>query len=132
MMGTRSLIGAVWPTGAKCPLSPVEAPTSVSPECKFLVATVTPTDPTEMAKLSEMMFAMIDAALKTGDLLEFGYFPDRTGGYAITRGEGKDQLRRVTAYTPWIVADVREMVPHETGKEILRGVFKAQVEAMNR
>ena len=91
-----------------------------------------PTDPVEMTKLTEMMFTAIDAALKTGDLLEFGYFPDRTGGYAITRGEGKDQLRRVTAYTPWIVADVREMVPHETGKEILRGVFKAQVEAMNR
>ena len=31
-----------------------------------------PTDPVEMAKLSEMLFAAIDNALKTGKLLEFG------------------------------------------------------------
>jgi hypothetical protein len=31
-----------------------------------------PTDPVEMTKFSEMMFAALDDALKTGDLLEFG------------------------------------------------------------
>ena len=33
-----------------------------------------PTDPVEMAKVSEMLFAAIDNALKTGQLLEFGTF----------------------------------------------------------
>jgi hypothetical protein len=89
-----------------------------------------PTDPVEMTKLSEMMFAMLDSALKQGALLEFGYFPDGTGGYAISEGEAKDQLRRVTSYAPWIIAETHEMIPYETGKEIVRGVWKAQAEAM--
>ena len=89
-----------------------------------------PTDPAEMLKLFDMMTAMIDNALKTGDLLEFGYFPDGKGGYAIAEREAaKDQLRAVSSYRPWIEANVREIIPHETGKEVLRGVWKALAQA---
>ncbi len=91
-----------------------------------------PTDPVEMTKLTEMMFAAIDAALKTGDVLEFGFFPDGQSGYSIASGESKDTLRRVSGFTPWVVSEVYEMVPYETGKETLRGVYKAQAEAMKR
>jgi hypothetical protein len=89
-----------------------------------------PTDPIEMAKLTEMLFAAIDNALKTGKLLEFGYFPDGMGGYAISNGEAKDSLGRVSGFFPWVIPEVHEMIPHETGKEVLRGVMKAQAEAM--
>jgi hypothetical protein len=89
-----------------------------------------PTDPVEMAKLSEMLWAAIDNALKTGALLEFGYFPDGWGGYAIAEGESKDTLGRVSAFFPWVMPEVYEMIPHETGKEVLRGVMKARAEAM--
>jgi hypothetical protein len=89
-----------------------------------------PTDPVEMAKVSEMMFAMLDKALKEGLLLEFGFFPDGMGGYAIAEGESKDSLRRTSGFFPWVMPEVHEMVPYETGKEVLRGVFKAQAEAM--
>jgi hypothetical protein len=89
-----------------------------------------PTDPVEMAKVGEMMIAAIDKALKTGDLLEFGFFPDGAGGYAISEREAKDQLGGVAAFWPWCVATAWEMIPFEIGKEIYKGVWKAQTEAM--
>jgi hypothetical protein len=39
-----------------------------------------PMDPAEGEKLNEMMFAAIDDCLKTGEVLEFGFFPDGMGG----------------------------------------------------
>jgi len=89
-----------------------------------------PTDPAEMLKLTEMMFAMLDKALKEGALLEFGYFPDGSSGYAISSSETKDQFGRMCSFFPWILTDVHEMIPYETGKEIMRAVVKAQAEAM--
>jgi hypothetical protein len=74
------------------------------------------------------MAALIDNALKIGDLLVFG-FPDGKGGCTISERESKDQLRAVTSFHPWIAADVREMVSHETGKEVVRGVWKAVAES---
>ena len=91
-----------------------------------------PTDPAETTKLSEMLFAMLDKGLKEGGLLEFGYFPDGTSGYAIFSGEAKDQFGRTFSFYPWIMSEVREMIPYETGKGIMRGVIKAQAEAMKR
>ncbi len=89
-----------------------------------------PTDPAETIKLAEVMFAMIDKGLKEGGTLEFGYFPDGHSGYAIFSGETKDQMGRVFSFYPWIIAEVREMIPYETGKNTMRGVMKAQAEAM--
>jgi hypothetical protein len=89
-----------------------------------------PTDPAEMTQLSEMLFAMLDKGLKEDGLLEFGYFPDGTSGYAIVSGEAKDMFTRTFSFYPWIVSEVREMIPYETGKEIMRGVLKAEAEAM--
>jgi len=89
-----------------------------------------PTDPAESAKLSEMLFAAIDNNLKTGETLEFGYFPNGTSGYSISTGESKDVFRRMFSFHPWIETDVHEMLPYETGKEMMRTVIKAQAEAM--
>jgi hypothetical protein len=91
-----------------------------------------PTDPAELAELSEMLFAMIDNGFKTGGLLEFGFFPDGTSGYAIVTGEAKDMFARTFSFYPWILSEVREMLPYETGKEIMSAVMKAQAEAMKR
>jgi hypothetical protein len=89
-----------------------------------------PTDPAEMAKLLEMMFAAIDNNLKSGLTTEFGYFADGRSGYAIGEGETKDALARAFSFTPWIHSEMYEMIPYETGKEVMRGVCKAQIEAM--
>jgi hypothetical protein len=91
-----------------------------------------PQDPAELTQLGEMMFAMLDKALKEGVLLEFGYFPNGRSGYAISSSESKDQFGRMFSFYPWIIADVDEMIPYETGKEIMRAVVKAKAEAMKR
>jgi len=89
-----------------------------------------PTDPNGLAMGMEQMFAKVDNNLKSGEVLEFGYFADGKSGYSISTGESKDVFRRVFANFPWLEADVHEMIPYETGKEIVRGVLKA--EAMKR
>jgi len=89
-----------------------------------------PTDPVESAKLAEMMFAAIDNNLKTGETLEFGFFTDGRSGYAIGTGESKDAFAHTFSFFPWIEADVHEMLPYETGKEVVRSVRKVQAEAM--
>jgi hypothetical protein len=54
------------------------------------------------------------------------------GGYSIASGEAKDSFRRTTAFTPWIMSEVHEMVPYETGKEVMKGMLKARAEGMKR
>jgi hypothetical protein len=89
-----------------------------------------PTDPAEALKLYEMLFAATDNLLKTGVLLEFGLFQNATSGYGIVSGETKDAFKKATAFLPWIEIESHEVVPHETAKEIVRGVLKAQAEQM--
>jgi hypothetical protein len=88
-----------------------------------------PTDPSELAKVAEMMFAAVDNAFKKGKMLEFGFFPDGTSGYAIRSGDAIDKFAHTFSSFPWVVGEVHEMVPYETGKEVMRGVLKAQAEA---
>ena len=99
---------------------------------RFNPSALWPTDPTGMVMGMEMMFALVDNNLQKSETLEFGYFPDGKSGYAIITGEAKDVFARTFAFYPWLEADVHEMVPYETGKEIARGVLKAQAEAMKR
>jgi hypothetical protein len=87
-----------------------------------------PIDPAEGEKLNEMMFAAIDDWLKTGEMLEFGFFPDGMGGYAIS-GDSKDVLKQSMSIGPFILVEPHEIVPYETGREIMKGLFKAQAEA---
>jgi hypothetical protein len=88
--------------------------------------------PAEQAQATEMLFAMLDNAVQSGQLLEFGFFADGTSGYAISAGETADIFRSTVGFYPWIVSEVREMIPYETGKEIMRGVLKAQIKAMKQ
>jgi hypothetical protein len=89
-----------------------------------------PTDSTEMVKAADMMWAATDYLLKTGELLEFGFFPNGRSGYAIGTGEAKDEFRRAFSFYPFVEGEVYEMIPYETGKEIMMGVIKAQAEQM--
>jgi hypothetical protein len=89
-----------------------------------------PIDPVEALQLQEMMFAGIDSMLKAGELLEFGYFPNGKSGYAISASESKDQLKGAFSMYPFVEIDVYDIVPYTTGKEIMRGVLKAQAEQM--
>jgi hypothetical protein len=88
-----------------------------------------PTDPTETAKLQEIMFAGIDNNVTTGETLEFGCFPNARSGYAISTGQAKDMFKQVSSFYSFVEVDVQEIVPWETTKEIMREVTKAQAEA---
>ena len=89
-----------------------------------------PVDPVEGAKLNEMLWVGIDSMLKSGKMLEFGFFPDATSGYAITTEDPTGQYAGAFSMYPFIVSEIHEIVPYETGKEIGRGVFKATAEQM--
>jgi len=89
-----------------------------------------PQDPTVATQWFEMMFAGIDEALKSGLILEFGFFPNADSGYAIVSGEAKDEYREAFANYPWIQYEVHEIIDCETGKTIARQVLKAKAEQM--
>ena len=90
-----------------------------------------PTDPTEALKLNEMMWAAMDNKIKSGEVKEIGWFVDGTSGYVIAEGDSTDALRSAAMFGPFIEwADSEEIVPWETGKEVFRGVMKAQAEQM--
>jgi len=89
-----------------------------------------PMDPAAVTQLNEMMFAGIDEALKSGQLLEFGWFPSSSSGYAISSGEAKDAFMNAFKNYPWIEMEVHEIIDYETGKGIARQVLKAQAEQM--
>jgi len=91
-----------------------------------------PLDPAEHVKLNEMMYAMMDNMLKTGDITEFGFFLEGGAGYTMSEGESADTFRKVTGFFPVITVEPREIIPYETGKEILRGVFNELAEAAKK
>jgi len=91
-----------------------------------------PTDPVEAAKVLEMLFAGVENLIKTGEVKEFGYFLDGTSGYIIMEGESKDMFRCSVSFSTFIEFELQEIVPYETGKEIARGVLKAQAEAVKK
>ena len=88
-----------------------------------------PTDPSEVLKLYERMFATMDDLIKKGEIEEFGFFPDANSGYVIGKGESTDVFRRVNMFLPYILCEVHEIIPYEKGKEIERAVLKAKIEA---
>ncbi|MGB8311975.1 MAG: hypothetical protein WCE81_08950 [Halobacteriota archaeon] len=91
-----------------------------------------PLDPAEHVKLNEMLYAMMDNMLKTGEITEFGFFLEGCSGYTMSEGESADTFRKVTGFFPVITVESREIIPYETGKEILRGVWNALAEAAKK
>jgi hypothetical protein len=74
----------------------------------------------------------LDNLLKTGEAQEFGFFLNGTPGYVIAGGESQDELRWSFSLYPFIESEVHGIVPYETGKEVLKGVMKAQAKAMRK
>jgi hypothetical protein len=65
-------------------------------------------------------------------MLEFGFFQEGTSGYVLGTGEAIDSFRRVTTFFPFVEIEAHEIIPYETGKEVMREFYKAQAEAMKR
>ena len=105
---------------------------------KFLVlwrrrdAAQWPTSPTDYLKLQEMQWAAIDGLLKKGEIKEFGLFLDGVSGYCMGEGDGATVFKDVAMFSHFYDFDVSEIIPFEKGKEILRSVMKAQMEAMKK
>jgi hypothetical protein len=90
-----------------------------------------PMDPSEAMQRDEMRFAFLDEGLKSGQLLEYGWFADGTSGYVISEGEdAKGILAMAFAAHPWFQREVHEIIDYETGKELARQVLKAKVQQM--
>jgi hypothetical protein len=89
-----------------------------------------PLDPAAATQLFDKMLAGVDEGLKSGLILELGFFPDVLSGYAIISGEAKDVFMTAFADHPWIEHEVHEIIDYERGKGIVRQVMKAKAEAM--
>jgi hypothetical protein len=88
-------------------------------------------DPTEVMQIMEMMFAAMDEALKSGQVLEFGWFANGSSWYVLSAGkDAKAEFMAGFANFPWLTAEVHEVIDYETGKEMTRQVMKAQAEQM--
>ena len=91
-----------------------------------------PTDPVESLKLLEKMFAAMDDSIKKGAVEEYGFFPDGTSGYSISKGETTDVFRSANMWLPYLLFEIHEIIPYEKAKEILRAVLKAQIAAAKK
>ena len=89
-----------------------------------------PIDPAEGLKLNEMLWAGIDQGLKSGRLLEVGWFANAVSGYAISTADAKGLFAGAFANFPWSESEVHEVLDYETGKELARQVLKAKAEQM--
>ena len=91
-----------------------------------------PHDPVEHVTLNEKMWATIDNMMKTGEIREEGFFLDGTSGYTLVEGEPADVLKVSASFRPFVDSAVHEIVPYETGKEVVRGILKARKEAAKK
>jgi len=89
-----------------------------------------PTDVVESLKSFEMLSAMTEHLIQTGEVEEMGYFLDGKSGYTIADGENKDAFTRSFSFFPFIEFEVHEIVPRDLADGIMRGVLKARVEQM--
>jgi hypothetical protein len=89
-----------------------------------------PLDPAANTQLHEMAWAGVDEALKSGRVIDFGFFPNATSGYVIGSGEAKDVFGGAFANYPWWEWEVHEIIDYETGKAAVRQVLKAKAEQM--
>jgi len=86
-----------------------------------------PTDPSKAAELNELLFAAVHDLMAKGEIVEFGWFPNGTSGYAISIGEITDVFRRVSMFQPYFLSDVHEIIPYEKGKEINREILQMRI-----
>ena len=91
-----------------------------------------PTDPADYLKLLEMQWVAIDGLLKKGEIKEFGWFLDGASGYAMGEGDGAIVFKDVSMFSYFFDFDVSEIIPFEKGRETLRSVLKAQIEALKK
>lgn len=73
------------------------------------------------------MYAGVDNLIAKGEIVEFGWFVEGASGYGISVGEVADVFRRVSMFQPYILSEVREIVPYEKGKEISRAITQKRV-----
>jgi hypothetical protein len=92
----------------------------------------TPPDTVARVKVNEMLWAMIDDMMETGEIREEGFFLNGTSGYTLVDGEPADVFKVAASFRPFVDSEVHEILPYETGKEVVRGILKATAEAMRK
>jgi hypothetical protein len=89
-----------------------------------------PTDPTEVMQIMEMTWAAFDKDIKSGRMLECGWFANGSSGYVLSAGEDAKAEFAAGFANFQVLTEVHEVLDYETGKEIVRQVLKAQAEQM--
>ena len=87
-----------------------------------------PADPLKASKLSENLFANLDAFMETGEIEDFGMFPDAVSGYAISNGEAADVFKRVSMFQPYYLFEIHEIVDYGAAKGIMKEIYKIRIE----
>lgn len=91
-----------------------------------------PMDPEGSLALNEKMWAVLDDMKKKGTLVDFGFFLDGTSGYAIGEGTGENTFKAVSMFLPFMNCEVYEIISYERGKELVREVCRAMIEAAKK
>jgi hypothetical protein len=91
-----------------------------------------PIDPAEALKLNEMLWAGVEGLMKTGEIVEFGWFLDGKSGYAIGEGDSVTLFKNVNMFTAYFDMTIEEIIPYETGKEVNRARLNMLIAMANQ
>lgn len=95
-----------------------------------LDSSLVPEDPNGRLRLFEIQSGAIDSLLKSGAIMEFGFF-ETDKGYVIFEASSRAEAMRLgTLFYPNVRNEPYEMIPWEEGKRAIRGAYEAQIKAM--
>ncbi len=90
-----------------------------------------PTDPTELQKIRDMLWGLLDLGISMGQVKDAGYFLDGNSGYFIAEADASEALQAAISTCPFIEYDmIAAVVPYDEGKKLFREDTKARTEAM--
>jgi hypothetical protein len=69
-----------------------------------------PEDPIKMVKLNLSLLEMVKAALKSGEIADWGTYCNGFSGYCLIEGTEADILPSLLKYMPYILFDVKPVV----------------------
>ena len=84
-----------------------------------------PTKPKEALEFAENLWLGMDMVSKKGLIKEHGSFLEGQEGYSIAEGEPAEIFRHVRSVSPYFEFDIKEIIPCEKVREIVRALYKS-------
>jgi hypothetical protein len=84
-----------------------------------------PADPQQAARIWSALSEGVTGQLKSGEILDWGIYPDGSGGYGLFDDGGNADamqlvLARSLAKMPFVISDVRPVLDVEQAKRVLQ------------